>query len=344
MTQVTRYNLDAPAQTLVTTYDYDVFGDLKTTTLPEGNLVVYHYEGESESGGVTAWNDPTGRLDGVERWNAAKTQGERVHYVLDEAGNRTQESHQRWDAMLGDWAVPDAMTGYLYTTRCHLDQVIYPDGSITEYDYDCNGNLEGTWDAKHPSAGNAPPTTTYGYDPLNRLETVTRPWDGEGGGDSITRYGYDVQDHLTSVIDAEQSTTDPLQASTRYEYSDRDLLTREESLVSGETTHLYNPHGELVETTDARGITEARTVDELDRVTGVDYPDDIHWTRPTPLATSWRRRRGRRTRSAASPRSPATARASPTPTTASAARPRTARSPTATTPTATAPRSAILTA
>ena len=103
---------------------------------------------------------------------------------------------------LGDWAVPDAMTGYLYTARCHLDQVIYPDGTVTEFDYDCNGNLEGTWDANHPSAGNAPATAAYGYDPLNRLDTVTRPWDGEGGGSSITRYGYDVQDHLTSVIDA----------------------------------------------------------------------------------------------------------------------------------------------
>ena len=37
---------------------------------------------------------------------------------------------------------------------------------------------------------------------------------------------------------------------------------------------VYNEHGELTEETDARMITTVHTVDELDRVTFVDYPDD----------------------------------------------------------------------
>ena len=103
-----------------------------------------------------------------------------------------------------------------------------------------------------------------------------------GGGTSVTSYGYDVQDHLTAVTDAEASTT-------TYAYSDRDLLTAESSLVSGTTTHAYNAHGELVETVDARGVTELRSVDELDRVTFVDYPDypddslDTTYTYDDPL-------------------------------------------------------------
>jgi RHS repeat-associated protein len=140
--------------------------------------------------------------------------------------------------------------------------------SVTEYDYDCEGNLERVWDANHPSAGQtAPATTEYEYDELDRQITVTQPWGGAGGGDVVTSYGYDVQDHLTQVIDGEGTVTE-------YVYSDRDLMTQETSEVSGITDHVYNEHGELTSQTDARAITVVRTVDELDRVTFVDYPTD----------------------------------------------------------------------
>jgi hypothetical protein len=77
------------------------------------------------------------------------TSAERTVYILDDAGNRTREDLQRWDG--SQWVI-EATTSYLYTTRCRLDQVLHPDGSITEHAYDCNGNLERTWDANHPSA------------------------------------------------------------------------------------------------------------------------------------------------------------------------------------------------
>ena len=257
----------SPAEDLVTEHVYTPLGDLDHTILPAGKVIDYGY-------------DAAGRLTSVERKPDLATPGERTVYQLDDAGNRTREDLERWN---GSAWVTDATTSYLYTTRCHLDQVLYPDGSITEHDYDCNGNLERTWDANHPSAGKtATATATYGYDELDRLTAVARPWDGEGGGMAVTTYGYDVQDHLTAVTDAEASTT-------TYTYSDRDLLTAQSSLVSGTTTHAYNAHGELVETVDARGLSELRSVDALDRVTFVDYPDypddslDTTYTYDDPL-------------------------------------------------------------
>jgi len=256
-----------PAEDLVTRHVYNAFSDLFRTTLPAGNVIEYSY-------------DAAGRLTTIERKPDAATPGERAVYQLDDAGNRTREDLERWN---GSAWVTDSSTSYLYSTRCQLDQVLNPDGSITEYDYDCNGNLEHTWDANHPSGGKmATPTATYGYDKLDRLTTVTRPWDGPGGGTSVTSFGYDVQNHLTAVTDAEASTT-------TYTYSDRDLLTAESSLVSGTTTHAYNAHGELVETVDARDVSELRSVDALNRVTFVDYPDhpddslDTTYTYDDPL-------------------------------------------------------------
>ncbi len=117
------------------------------------------------------------------------------------------------------------------------------------------------------------------------MASVSQAWQPPGGtpGTVVTTYSYDVQDHLTGVTDAEGNTT-------TYVYSDRDLLTYEQSdaLVTspgtcgpptcsagcGCTQYSYNLHGEEDASTDARGVTVARAVDALDRVTNVDYPDD----------------------------------------------------------------------
>ena len=95
----------------------------------------------------------------------------------------------------------------------------------------------------------------------------------------MTKYEYDIQDHLTKVTDAEGN-------ATTYVYSDRDLMTSEVSVVSGTTAHSYNDHGELASTTDSRPVTTTRTIDALDRVTFVDYPGtvlDIVYTYDDPL-------------------------------------------------------------
>ena len=157
-----------------------------------------------------------------------------------------------------------------------------------------------------------PETALYQYDALDRLTSVTQPWGGAGGGFTVTSYDYDVQDHLTQVTDAEGNVSS-------YTYSDRDLLTEEISPVGDQqakinfiegkgspaprdrplatataavtltatTTYAYDPHGELSQTTDPRGVVVTRTVDALDRVTRVDYPgtaldvDTVYDTQPT---------------------------------------------------------------
>ena len=110
-------------------------------------------------------------------------------------------------------------------------------------------------------------TSEYIYDELNRLTELRQPFGGTGGGISVTTYGYDVQDHLNQIIDAEGRFSN-------YLYSDRDLLMEEVSEISGTTVYTYNEHGTLATRTDARGITETRTIDELDRMTFLDFADD----------------------------------------------------------------------
>jgi YD repeat-containing protein len=273
-----RRGASAP-EDLVTEHEYDVFGDLLRTTLPRGNAIEYGY-------------DDAGRLVSIERKPDAATPGERTLYTLDAFGHRTREELQSWDGV--DWATA-AATEFQYSTRCHLDRVVQapgtPEEAVTEHAYDCDGNLERTWDPNHPrfpappppppppppappdgdgllfvAKSESAPTELFVYDALDRLVEVRQPWAGEDGGEAVTAYAYDVQDHLVAVTDAEGN-------ATAYSYSDRDLLTEEVSPVAGTTSYVYNERGQLTSETDARGVTVLRTVDELDRVTFVDTPD-----------------------------------------------------------------------
>ncbi len=254
VTRTIRKGATSP-EDLVTENVYSVFGDLERTVLPEGNVIVYGY-------------DSAGRLETISRGPLATDLRERTKYTLDGFGNRVTEELQRFDTGGGVWQT-ESETDYVYTTRCRLDQIVRapgtPEESVTEYAYDCSGNLEKVWDANHDSAVD-PPTQAYAYDALDRLTSITQPWSGTGGGNAVTTYGYDVQDHLTSVTDAEGN-------QTTYVYSDRDLLTRQVSPVSGQTDFTYNEHGELSTEIDARSVVVTRTVDELDRVTQIDYTD-----------------------------------------------------------------------
>ncbi|MCP4655563.1 MAG: RHS repeat protein, partial [bacterium] len=143
----------------------------------------------------------------------------------------------------------------------------HADGTVTEYGYGCDGSLEKEWDANHPSNNQENPATkVYEYDELGRLESVTQPWGGEGGGTVVVRYEYDVQDHLVKVVDGNGTVT-------TYEYSDRDLLTMEISEVTGVTTYAYDELGQVIRETDARDVTVKRQYDILGRLRFVDYPE-----------------------------------------------------------------------
>jgi RHS repeat-associated protein len=253
---------------LITLYRYNDKGDLFCVKRPAGNATQYLYDAagrltEVRRGLGVASPSSTSCLS-ISSTNFA----ERLLYTLDGGGHRINEKRERGTST-SSWTT-HSETSYVYSTMCHLDKTIQAPGraeeSVTEYDYDCGGNLASVWDPNHPRTSfPSQPSTSYTYDALNRLAEVTQPWGGAGGGSVATSYFYDVQDHLIEVVDGNGT-------STTYTYSDRDLMTEQVSEVSGTASYAYNDHGQLVEETDGRGITTDRTVDEADRVTLVDLP------------------------------------------------------------------------
>lgn len=105
------------AEDLVTSHEYNAFGDLLRTTLPRGNVIEYGY-------------DIAGRLITIERKPDAATPGERTLYTLDLTGNRIKEELQRWD---GTAWLTESWTEYRYQNRCQVGKVVHADGNVTEY-------------------------------------------------------------------------------------------------------------------------------------------------------------------------------------------------------------------
>jgi YD repeat-containing protein len=218
---------------LDTRHEYNAFGDLFQTTLPAGNVVEYLYDYDLEDPPpVTSLG--VGRLRVIERKPNISTAGQRAVYSYDVMGNRTFEELQEADTTVR------SSTEFVYAGGgCLLEKVKRssatpeepgpPEESVTEYDYDCSGNLTDVWDANFPRGAHPVAPTRYAYDELDRLTLVRQTWGGSQGAvtacnnesttDAVTCYGYDVQDHLTSVTDAERN-------QTTYEYSDRDLRAR----------------------------------------------------------------------------------------------------------------------
>jgi RHS repeat-associated protein len=267
--EVRQLGASSPAQDLVTLYTYNALGDPFCVKQPEGNGVQYGY-------------DAAGRLVEIVRGTAVATPDattcldtfpprERVVYILDDAGNRIVEQLERAPGG-GSFGAPDRRTTSVYS--CHLDKVTQEHGSdaaqnsVTEYCYDPSGNLFQVWDPNRNRASNpSHPTLEYDYDELNRMVLLTaRPQSGSADPVAVTKYEYDVQDHLDKITDAEGNVT-------TYTTSDRDLMTQQESSqVTGVTTYTYHPRGELATQTDARGVLVSRAVDALGRVTSEDYP------------------------------------------------------------------------
>jgi RHS repeat-associated protein len=168
-----------------------------------------------------------------------------------------------------DTATQNTTTTYTYDTRDNLRQVTDPDGLNTVYDYDALDNLTGlhspdtgttsyTYDAagnRISQTDNRTPsvTSTYTYDPLNRLTAIAYPTTSL----NIT-YAYDQADGTTGC-----SGSFP-----------KGRLTRMTD-ASGSTTYCYDRRGNVLkktQMTDGATLVTQYTYTTADRTATIVYP------------------------------------------------------------------------
>jgi RHS repeat-associated protein len=225
-----------------TSYGYDAYGNMTSMRLPSGKRIGYEYDGA---------NRLTKVRDGL---------GNYIAYGYDTESNRTSEEiHDASGALVKYRNMDYNADNRLWHT--------FNSYSSTESGYDNKGNLTSIRDMN----GN---TTSYRYDPLDRMKAVIQPSPGVGFGNISTTYTYDINDNVKSVTDGRGNTT-------TYVYDDFSRLVEVDSPDTGTTRYEYDAAGNMTKKKDAAGTLVSYSYDELNRLTFIDYPgtdEDITYT------------------------------------------------------------------
>jgi RHS repeat-associated protein len=221
-----------------TEYSYDGRGNLISVKLPELNWIYFSY-------------NLANKLTGI-RDKEIEAESNRIIYGYDTEGNRNREDVKDPQGVLKKYL--DFTYDYSYN---RLKKVINPDTKFTEYTYDGHGNTKTIKDPRDN-------TTTYTYDPLNRLRVLTQP---PQPLNTITDYGYDTHDNLTVV-------TDPNDNTTQYRFDDFGRRMQTISPDTETTKYSYDAAGNLTQKVDDKGTVVNYTYDALNRITAIQFPSD----------------------------------------------------------------------
>lgn len=279
-----------------TTFGYDDLGRRLTVTDAESNVTTYEYDAlgnqtamiDAETIRTTYEYDDLNRLvqvieNDVPGSNPTHETDVVTEYSYDALGNRVHitnalgitNTHTTYDVLNRPWIVEDALGNQTVTLYNALGyRVVMTDGNEA--------------------------ITTYGYDGLNRLETVnyladgivvTYEYDALGNRKVMTddlgttSYDYDALYRLTEVIDPFNATVeygyDKVGNRTSLTYPDSRMVTytydfdnRLETVLdwdTGTTTYEYDLAGRLITTTLPSGVVSVNSYDDANRLTNLSH-------------------------------------------------------------------------
>jgi RHS repeat-associated protein len=225
-----------------TTFTYTAYGYVASTTDPDGVTVTYGY-------------DTAHRLNKI-----TDAQGNYIQYTLDAAGDKTAEQvYDSTGTLHKSLARTFNNLGQVTTVVDGLNNTVFNASSSSSYD--ANGNLIQSADALGIQR-------KLGYDGLNRLISTIDDYEGT---DSLTpnttvSKTYDSLDRITQV-------TDPSNLNTTYQYDGLSDVTGQTSPDTGSTARTFDTAGDVLTSTDAKGIVATSAYDALNRRVSISYAD-----------------------------------------------------------------------
>jgi len=181
-----------------------------------------------------------------------------TYYTYDADGNRIAARDANGNIITYDYDLLGRLTRTHYPATPHvlLNGTMVTGETVADIVYDAIGRPYKQTAIYDPLDAGTPPTTSFAYDSLDRLSSVTDP------AGSVTRYAYDDQGHKVQQIDSKSRIT-----SFQYDSIGR-LISRKLPGATGNNqveTRDYDSLGRLWHTYDFRGIT---TTYYYDAITG----------------------------------------------------------------------------
>ncbi len=230
-----------------TTYAYNAYGDLTSTTDPAGDVTSATYD---DLGNRLSTTDPRGyttsyTYDADNELTGATLPGSLSEsYTYDGDGNELTSVDAKGKT-----------TTYAYDPLDRVKTVEGPDSHTTSYTYDPAGNELTITD---PDSD----VTSYAYDANNRLKTVTQ------ANTTTLSYTYDPDGNEASYTNAAGKTT-------AYAYNDLDELTSGTDPLSRVISYTYDPDGNQVTMTQPGSKVTTWSYNGDDQASGVSYSDGV---------------------------------------------------------------------
>lgn len=264
-----------------TTTAYDAYGNLASTTDPDGNTAKYGYN--TATGWLTTEVSPNGVAAGVAPTCTPPAAGcttyahdpyGRVTITTDPLGHTTKNAYDADGNLLTSTDADGNVTTYGYDADDRQTSVEAPDTTSEQTTYNPDGTVAYLLDG----AGHK---TSYGYDAQGRdtsqidadNRTTSYTYDGDGNvltvtnhAQQTTTYSYDAGDQLTKVAYSDGST--PNVAYTYDPDGNRASMTD----GTGTSTWSYDAFGEVVATTNGAGSTVGYSYDDNGNQTSIIYP------------------------------------------------------------------------
>jgi RHS repeat-associated protein len=233
---------DATGTPSTTTVTYDAVGNVIQSQDSDGVVLKYTFDDASRLTDIT---------DGL---------GNRIHYSLDAAGNRTKE--ETFDA---GGALKRSVSRTFNSLSQLLTVVDALNRTVLSFDttdgYDAEGHPVHSADAKGVQR-------KQGYDALNRLVSTIDDYNGTNTATANTQMvsSFDSSDNLEAV-------SDPSSLNTVYDHNGLGDLTGIHSPDTGTNTFTVDAAGNRLTQTDARGVVTSYTYDALNRALSASYAD-----------------------------------------------------------------------
>ena len=276
-------------------YSYDALNRLSKVTDAEGHVTEYSYD---KMGNMISVQDANNHTATSKTYDA----NNRLTSTSDALGYGQDITHTDGGRILSKTDVKDNVTEYVYNaTTARLSEIQYPGGRTEIYTYDLAGNILSvsdnttgitvsyTYDARnrvktetqlgetitydYDAIGNRITmqvsnlgTYSYTYDVLNRLTSITNPYD------EITEFSYLANDLRQQITYANNATT-------QYSYDEANrpqsiIHAYQNGTVIGSFDYAYDNAANRVSVTNHNGETITYSYDNTYKLLEASYPDE----------------------------------------------------------------------